>query len=248
MSSTSGLTVQALINLALKLCGVGGVGVDPSAEDTNDAFTLLNMMLAEWQVKRWLIWSLVDTAIPATGAESYTVGTGGDFNIVRPDRLEAAFFRMNVESPEGQVDYPVAMIWAREDYNRIMLKNLSTFPQACFYDAAYPMGNVYFWPVPNASLYELHITTKTAIGNFAALTDTVMLPQNYQNAVLYNLAERLLTLFRLPPDPMITGIAKGSLAAIRSSNAQIPTARLDPNLLPAKGGSWMDYMAGWIDT
>lgn len=248
MSTTSGLTVQALVNLALKLCGVGGVGVDPSAEDSNDAFTLLNMMLAEWQTKRWLVYSLVDTAVASTGAISYSVGPTSDFAIARPDRLEAAFFRMNVTSPTAQVDYPVRLLQAREDYNRITLKTLTTFPLIAFYDAEYPVGNVFFWPVPPAGEYEMHITTKTAIGAFSGLTQTVSLPPNYQNALLYNLAERLLTLYRLPMDPAITGIAKGSLEAIRLSNAQIPKARLDPNLTPKRGGSWIDYMSGWMDT
>ena len=242
------MNVQALINLALKLCGVTGVGIDPSAEDSNDALTLLNMMLAEWQTKRWLVYSLVDTAFASTGAESYTVGPGGNFNIARPDRLEAAFFRQQVGTPTSQVDYPLQLMQAREDYNRILLKTLTTFPQFIFYDAAYPVGNVYLWPVPPANLYEIHITTKAVISAFAALTSTVTLPPNYQNAIVYGLAERLLTLYRMPPDPAITGIAKGSLESLRLSNAQIPRAHFDPNLLPRKGGSWIDFAAGWMDS
>ena len=86
----------------------------------------MNMMLAQWQRKRWMVYSLDDVAFTPTGAASYTVGLGGTVNIPRPDRIEAAFVRLtNGAMP---VDYPLALLEAREDYNKIALKNLQTFP------------------------------------------------------------------------------------------------------------------------
>ncbi len=37
----------------------------------------MNMMLAQWQRKRWLVYSLDDVSFAPTGAASYTVGVGG---------------------------------------------------------------------------------------------------------------------------------------------------------------------------
>ena len=87
-------TVSQIINLALKDAGIIGVGQTPNAEDVNDSFTRLNWMIDQWAQKRYLIWHLVDLAKVSTGAQSYTVGPGKDFDIaLRPDRLEAAFLR-----------------------------------------------------------------------------------------------------------------------------------------------------------
>lgn len=89
------MTPNDLITLALKQAGAFGVGQTPLAEDMNDAFTLLNMMLGQWNRKRWLIYHLLDVPFQATGAETYTIGPGGDLAYaVRPDRLEGAYSRL----------------------------------------------------------------------------------------------------------------------------------------------------------
>lgn len=80
-------TAGSIINLALKMSGVLGVGQTAQAEDANDALTIMNMMLAQWQRKRWMVYSLDDVAFTPTGALSYTVGAGGNVNIPRPDRI-----------------------------------------------------------------------------------------------------------------------------------------------------------------
>lgn len=230
------MKVQDIITLALKYIGVLGVGLTAQAEDSNDAFTILNMMLTEWQTQRWLVYALVDSAVTSAGALSYTVGIGGTFNIYRPDRLEAAFFRQVINSNPSNIDYPVQLLQAREDYNRFSLKSLETFPQYVFYDAAYPLGNVFFWPVPPAGLYELHITTKTALAAFTGLTETFNLPDNYQATVVYNLAARLRPMYGLPPDPSLTTLAAGALQVLRNSNAQVPRLQMPADL--KKGGQY----------
>lgn len=85
-----------IIKLALKDAGALGIGQTPLSEDLDDAFQRLNWMVSTWARKRWLIWHLVDVAKISTGAQSYTVGPGGDFNLPsRPSRLQAAFLRQN---------------------------------------------------------------------------------------------------------------------------------------------------------
>ena len=173
------------------------------------------------------MYALTDSAFTSTGAVSYTVGTGGNFNIPRPDKLESVFARY-VPTGSTPVDYDIEIIEAREDYNRIPLKQLGTFPQVAFYDAQYPLGNLYVWPVPQTGLFELHITTKTVLSSFSSLTATMSLPPEYQEAIIYNLAGRLRPAYGLPPDPSITAIANASLATIRAANAQVPRLMIPP--------------------
>ena len=228
-----------IINLALKTSGVLGVGQTALAEDTNDAFTILNMMVAQWAMKRWLVFHLIDVAFTSTGAQSYTVGPGMQFNCQRPDRLEAAFFRQLIPSTPNQVDYSLEIIEARETYNDIALKTLTSFPSYIFYDSAYPTGLVYPWPLPQANLYEIHITIKAPLNDFTSLTQTINLPEEYNAALLYNLAARLRPHYQLPPEPSIIGLAKDALAVIRGSNAQIPRLQLPRDL--NRGGIYNVY-------
>ena len=66
MSSPLPTTPADLINLALKTANVLGVGQVASAEDQNDAFNLLNMLMAQLQRRRYMIYQLVDVSKQAT--------------------------------------------------------------------------------------------------------------------------------------------------------------------------------------
>lgn len=224
-------TPNDIIKLALKNAGVTGVGQTPSAEDMNDAFTILNFMIGQWNRKRWLIYHLIDASFVSTGAQSYTVGPGQNFNIPRPDRLEAAFFRQLIPSQPNQIDYPLEIIEARETYNNIALKTLSSFPNYIFYDSAFPVGLVYPWPLPQANIYSIHISVKETISQFTNLAQTINLPPEYFAAILYNLSERLRPNYQLPIDPQIVGLARDSLAVIRGANAQIPRLTLPTDIV-----------------
>ena len=118
MSQPLPTTPRDIITLALKTANVIGVGQTPLAEDVNDCFNMLNMMIAQWQRRRYMVYNLQTIGIPATGAISYTIGAGQQFNITRPVKIEAAFIRMQGGSVLP-VDYPLQVLRAQEDYDRI---------------------------------------------------------------------------------------------------------------------------------
>ena len=221
-------TPADIIKLVLKDTGVIGVGQTAAAEDTNDCFDTLNMMLGEFNSKRWWIFHLLDLPLVSTGAQSYTVGTGGDFNTPRPDRLEdGCYFRQLVAaSSPNKIDYPLEILESYEDYSRIGLKQLTTIPQYIFYDPGYPLGTVYSWPVIQATQYELHIMVKSQLSQFANLASAINLPPQYYAALRYNLAARVRMMYQLPADPQIIGLAQDTLNTIRNMNAAVPRLRM----------------------
>lgn len=232
-----------IITQALKKAGVLGVGQTPLAEDTNDAYSDLQDMLGQWQRKRWLVWCLVDYSCTGTGAVSYTVGPAGQFNISpRPDKIESAFFRQIInESVPNQIDYGLEIITAREDYNRIALKQLQTFPQYLFYDAAFPTANAFPWPLIQANQYELHLTVKQTLSQFTGLTQTINMPLEYMAALKFSLAVRLRQSYQLPADAVLIGLAKDALNVIRNANLQIPRLALPDSLIrPGLYNFWSD--------
>jgi len=231
-------TAADIVRLALKDAGVLGVGQTANAEDTNDVFDTLNMMLGQWNIKRWMIYHLLDLKVVSTGAISYTVGPGGNFldytgssaNVQRPDRLEdGCFYRQLITaSSPNQIDYPLTILESREDYSRIGLKQLSTIPEYVFYDATNVggLGVVYPWPVPQAVQYEIHIAVKDQLTQFANLATTINTPSYYIAAMRYNLGATIRPLYQLKPDPTLTSLALTSLNVIKNSNAQIPRLRI----------------------
>lgn len=233
-------TALDVVSSALRKSGVLGVGQTANAEDSNDAFSDLNDMLAQWQRKRWLVYHLADVAFTSTGAQSYTVGPTSNFVVAaRPDKLEAAFLRMLNSSQ--QPDVPLRIITAHEDYNRIAIKTQGTYPNVVFYDPAYPVGLLYPWPVPASGLYELHITIKETLGALANLAATINLPPEYIPALKFNLAVRINASYPgSDPIPDVVALAKDSLNTIRLANGAVPEMRM-PSGLTARMGRYNVY-------
>lgn len=228
-------TALDLITLALKNAGVNGVGQAPSAEDTSDCLAALNGMLALWASKRWLVWHLLDLPLQSTGAASYTIGAGMQFNCDRPDRLEAAFVRMN-PGTANPVDYPLSIIQSREDWNSVGLKSWSGMPFGVFLDSGYPTGTVYFWPVPSTA-YELHLSVKAPLITVTDLTVPLAVPPEYFEALLYNLAARVAIMYQLPQRQDVVALAVAGLATIRASNSQVPVLGMPPALSSRRTGT-----------
>lgn len=186
-------TARDFITLAMKEAGVLGLGQTLNAEDMNDGFTLLNRMLAQWQKRRWLVPNLYDVSAVGNGTKSNLIGPGQHYNAARPDKIQAAYFKQRsgggfssgfdsgfstANPSDTSVSYPLIPIWSYEDYSRIALKDLQSWPQYYFYDGAFPYGNVFIWPVPT-SAYEIHLICKGPIGFTIELEDGQITNQGF---------------------------------------------------------------------
>jgi len=231
-------TPSDIINLALKTANVIGVGQTPLAQDTNDAFNQLNMMMAQWQRRRYMVYELVTISLQATGAESYTIGPGQQFDIARPVKIEFAYFRMNAGTPLP-VDYPLTVLRAQEDYDRISIKNLNAFPQYLYYDTGYPVGNIFVWPLPS-NQYTIFLSVMVQLQKFNTISDQIVLPPEYLDALHWNLARRLCVVYGVPIPPELTGYAEASMSAIEEVNSQIPLLHM-PVALRGKSGAYNIY-------
>jgi hypothetical protein len=231
--------VSVLLNDALVTAGI--VGLDESVEPDvlNKAFRIANRMISQWQHERYMVYQLVDYGAVSTGALTYAVGAGQPFNInPRPDRLEFAFLRqvVNNGSPAPNAgtqpfDWPLDVIDAHENYAAIRLKTLGTFSSAVFYDPGYPIGTLRPWPVPQASIYELHILVKQTLSQFASLQSQVMFPPEYGAALEWCLARRYKEAFQMPATQTCNQLAAQGKNIIRKANTQVPTLRLPRGVL-----------------
>jgi hypothetical protein len=234
-------TALDLIKLAQKMAGMLAVGQTPLAEDSNDALLLLNSMLASWTQNRWLVYHLNDVFVPATGAISYTVGPAGDFNIVRPDRIESIYVRLQ-RGVGTSIDYPLQQIETYEEYADIGYKSLRSFPSIAFYDSDFPLGKLYIWPIPNPQ-FDIHMLVKEILPHDLALTDQIMLPPEYHEAILYNLCGRICLLYQLQVEPGVVALARAALNTIKVANHRVPELKMPAGLL-RRGGAWSGHGTG----
>jgi hypothetical protein len=229
-------TVGDLIAFCLRTSGVNGIGQTPQAEDANDGLIILQATIAEWQAKRWLVPNLAELSLLSTGAASYTIGPGMNFDAPRPDRIISGYFRMTYTSPP-QVDIPMTIISSREEYNKIVLKGMSTFPATLFYDSEWPTGVLYFWPIPPAGMFSMHLTVKAALPVYVQLTDPINLPPVYMKALIYTMACELALQYGLDPRPGHAAAMTAGIQAIKLANSQIPELPMPVALINRRGGT-----------
>lgn len=257
------MTPLDLITLALKQAGVLGVGRVPRAEDANDALSHLNMMMGQWNKRRYLVYHLVDKAVTAYGATSYRIGPGQDIDARgRVTKIDSAYWRYGGTSEQGNdfnpdfspdfgpphviapdaIDYPLAVLTSREDWARIGLKGQPGVPSLVWLDADYPIGNLYVWPSPTQG--EIHVVLQEELPRFPDLTTDIALPDEYFEALFHNLVVRLRSAYQRPADPVSVQLAKAALNTIRSANAQIGTLSMPTGLPGGWRGDNNGYWAG----
>lgn len=257
-------TARDLAKAALRDCGAWGVGQTPLAEDYSDALARLQWMVQQWERKRWFIYHLRTYSCVAKpdprgqfqGKQMYTVGPGGDFNTnlrirpwedeytgefgpaypvsARPNRIESAYLRQLTMSQPNQIDYPLTQIYSMEDYNRIALKGLSSFPGYYFYDTSWEQGLFYPWPIPQANIYECFISVREQLPPMFTESAAVLdIPYEYYNAMVLQLALRLRPKYGIvgqPGDPL-PGQAKDALNVLRKANFQISRLQMPGDLI-----------------
>ena len=235
MSAVDGtFTVNDVVVAALRKSGIIGLGQVSTGDDVLDAQDDLSDMLAQWNTKTWLVWEKIDLSVVADGRNTpYTIGptvnnVAADIPLAstytRPDRVEASYIRILVTSGQP-VDQPLEMIPSAESYSEIALKKLVAYPKGYYYEPASPQGKIFFYPWPQASLYEMHVIVKNAFPLTLPLnTDLSTLPAVGRAAMKFCLAQRLRQGYGkgLRPDPELNKLARDALTTMRMSQIQAP--------------------------
>ena len=184
------------------------------------------------------------TITPSQTATSTTISA----YYQRPLTLTSAFVRISTTSGGypiigGGLDYPVAVL-NFDQYNSIGLKTLSgPWPKAIYYQPAEILGNIFVWPAPAQG--ELHIFTDTIFRGYQTQNDVFALPQGYNMALRWCLAERLMPMYGKASQTqigMITAYAAQAKATIKRTNMKPPMVASYPDAIIT--GRQKD--AGWI--
>lgn len=226
-------TVLDLIKLALKKARVLGTGDILSDEDAQSSLDTVNLMLDSWSLDRLFVYVETLQQVTLTGALSYTVGTGGDFNFARPSKLVSAYAQVN------GVSYPMEILQSAQQYDSIRLKGLAqAWPQAVWYETTYPLGTLHFYPL-GASTCFLRFTT--ALQNFPALNTAIALPSGYKKAIVDAAAVELAQANNTEISPLVIQSASNAIARLKRQNLQQTTRGLEVTAMASdfrKGGQY----------
>lgn len=159
----------------------------------------------------------------------------------RPLTIESAFVRVATQQggtniAGGYLDYPVAIL-SLEEYESLGIKQLNgPWAKMVYYQPSETLGTLYVFPNPSSG--ELHLFASTIFRTFQNYYETITLPQGYNMAMRWCLAERLMPMYGKASATQITMInafASQSKATIKRTNMKPPqVARYPDSLLMGK--------------
>jgi hypothetical protein len=211
------VTTRDMMTGALRLINVVQANEVPTATDMDIALYSLDSMIDSWSNNRLMIYSINEYNFTLTGATSYTLGPGGDFNVERPMAVEQCYARLHAGSPQ-QLDIAMQPLTDAQ-YAGIAVKNTtSSFPFAFYDDRAYPLRTITKFPVPGPG-NELAMWLREPLLDLTSLDAVVDFPPGYERALRYNLACELAPEFGKTVQMEVSQRALAGIADIQRLNS-----------------------------
>jgi len=239
------MTARDLITATLRSIRVLGVGDVLLAEDANDSLNRLNDWIDSLALERLTVYFVTRTEkLLANDVQSYTVGTGGDINIVRPTHIEAAGLIQDTAAPTP-FEQPLD-VWTDQRWQGCRQKTLtSTYPQAVYYDHNWVGGlaTLYVWPIPtDCGTTKLILYTPVALREFVTLDTDYTFPPGYRRFLRTNFAGEIASEYGKQLTADQTMSARQSKAQIKRGNVRPVEARVDAALI--RGHDTFDWRTG----
>lgn len=205
--------------------------------EVQDGLVVLQQMLEAWGADRLTIFTLARTLFNVTvGKQVYTLGTGGDWNIPRPARIQY-WSPISNQNPLLPVELESENLLTDAEWKAIRVKNiLNPLARALYDDGGFPLRSMSVWPIPSDGTAQIALYTWAALSSYNDLTTNVLFPPAYAEAIRYNLAVRLAAEWPgAELTPMAAQLARESLMRIKSINAPVVKLKCDSAIVGESG-------------
>lgn len=224
--------------------GVLAAGETMSAEDADLALKKLNRLLDNWNAERCAVYAQAfNTYVLTPSLSPHTIGPTASSPTwtatQRPVTIEGANLVFTTPTPDVAIPINLrdAQWWQAQSVKALT----SDVPTDLYYQPDWPLGKLFFWPVPTTA-YSVELETRILLAQLG-LDDTFTLPPGYQDAVTLSLAESLLTAFPTADVAgMIIGQAAKARARIFGNNDITPRIPTLDSGMPSKRGGYMNYL------
>lgn len=178
-----------IITAALRKIGVVAQGETPTATQISEAAEALNIMVKAFIAYDGMpLWKKAEHSLTLVASTaSYTVSS-------RLLKVVQAYSRTS------GIDTPIE-INTREEYNRLSDKTSTGEPVSIYHDPRRASSIIKVWPVPDATIAAsttIELTYVAPYEDFDASTDDADFPQEWYEALVYNLADRLAPEYGIP--------------------------------------------------
>jgi hypothetical protein len=185
-------------------------GQVPTSAQYIRAANMLNMMLTAWQADGLQLWTRKTTSFSLTqGTINYSVGSGATININRPMKIYNAWRHDLINN----TDVPIRVV-SEKEYNEYNNKQQQGTPIALYYNPRYESNSVQegstaaglisvYQPADAnaAANYSIFINYQRPFNDFTPAnyaSETLDFPQEWNEAIKYNLAVRLGNPYGIP--------------------------------------------------
>ena len=177
------MTARELVTRALRKIGVLASGETAEASMAIDALSDMNTLIDSFKNNGLMIYeNNIRSLTLVSGQQTYTIGASGDFDAVRPVSISQASYVSN------NIEYPIEII-TKDEWAQITDKQTSSdIPTKLYYNPAYPLGELNFWPKPSGAS-SIKIYDPKPVERFASLNTTVSLPPGYENLLVLGTAD-----------------------------------------------------------
>ncbi len=225
------------------MIGVYAPGETMTDADAERGLTVLNDMLDSWSNESLMCFTILEqSALLVPGVQSYTIGTGGVFNMTRPIRILEDPGTAYVQDTNGN-NYPMEVV-PRDKWNLYSNRSAlitSDFPTILFYDPQFPLGIINVAPFPTIN-YMMFWDSYLQLSDMAALSTVLSLPPGYNLALKTNLAVALQPYYsEAQLNPVIVARALESKGNIKRSNIRPVEALYDNEIVSRANVSYNPY-------
>lgn len=173
------MNAREIITRAFRLLKIIGGTEDPTADEAATGEMVLNLLLKTWSAQEHL-W------IKTEGTQALTQGT--TTYVIAPARR-----MLSIRRRISGIDTPMNEL-ARQEYFDLPNKSQQGLPISWFFDPQRATRTLYLWLTPDAysqASVTLHYTYLRVIEDIDALENDPDVPQEWLEALIYNLAARL---------------------------------------------------------
>lgn len=195
-------TRDDLIKDALRKCGALGEKETPTAEQLSAGGAALNALIKAFAADGMQVWkleqvnaacSLFTTSAPVTVGPAQTIVT-----TTAPLKLISAW-RQDIAT---EIKTPMAL-YTRTEYMDMPDPTSTGAPIAFYYQPLKNTGNLYLWPLPDASWVadgRVVLDFQTQYVETTTGSDVLDFPDHWEQTIIYSLAQRLAPEYGVPID------------------------------------------------
>lgn len=205
-------TARDLITDSLRVLGVVGQGATPNNAQISVGLLELHNVVAQLELDALYPYTdIITTGTLVSGQTKYSVGSGAEIDIVRPNSIKT--FALNF----GGVYRPLQLETTLTFDDEARYNSVSSVPSLFIYRTDFPNGVLEIYPKPSQP-FEYTMTSNVKILEYG-LNDEILLPSGYYPLIMFSLAEQLGIHYPNPVKyPMIKAKADKILSQIQALN------------------------------